>query len=124
MSATALLVTLIGVGAILWVNYYFFLAARPAAVALLNAGLQRITVEVHGGYSPAVIRVRAGRPVQLDFHRTDSGSCTEEVVIGDFGIRAFLPPGKTTPVQFRPEAPGVYEFACGMGMVRGKLIVE
>lgn len=124
MSATELLVTLAGAGAILWVNYYFFLATRLAAVATLSAGHQHITVEVHGGYSPSVIRVRAGRPVQIDFHRTDSGSCTEEVVIGDFGIRAFLPPGKTTPVRFRPEAPGVHEFICGMGMVRGKVIVE
>ena len=31
---------------------------------------------------------------------------------------------ETTPVEFTPAAPGSYEFTCGMGMVRGRLIVE
>jgi plastocyanin domain-containing protein len=48
---------------------------------------------------------------------------TEEVVLPDFGIRTFLPPHRTTPVSFTP-AEGTYEFACGMGMVRGTIIAE
>jgi plastocyanin domain-containing protein len=28
------------------------------------------------------------------------------------------------PVEFLPQKPGEYEFACQMGMLRGKLIVE
>jgi plastocyanin domain-containing protein len=30
----------------------------------------------------------------------------------------------TVPVEFLPAEPGEYEFACQMGMFRGKLIVE
>ena len=44
-----------------------------------------------------------------------------QVVIPDFGIRTFLPPHQTTPVQFTPPRPGTYEFTCGMGMVRGRV---
>ena len=39
-------------------------------------------------------------------------------------IRRFLPPHQLTPVEFTPEKAGEYEFTCGMGMLRGKLIVR
>ena len=54
-----------------------------------------------------VIRVRAGAPVRLDFHRDETNPCTEEVVIPDFGIRTYLPAHRTTPVSFTPAA-GTY----------------
>jgi plastocyanin domain-containing protein len=125
VSPVQLLVTLLGIAGIALVNRYFlFSRSTGTAAAESRDGLQRITVEVDGGYTPSVFRVRAGQPVRVDFKRNDSGSCTEEVVFGDFGIRTFLATGTTTPVQFTPRQAGTYEFACGMGMVRGKMIVE
>jgi len=32
-------------------------------------GMQEITITVEGGYAPSRIRVKAGRPVRLRFHR-------------------------------------------------------
>jgi plastocyanin domain-containing protein len=124
MSTSELLVTAAGLAAIVWVNWYFFRAGAPAVAADAPGGLQRARIEVDNGYSPAVVRVRAGRRVRLEFHRRDRSSCTEEVVIPDFTIRTFLPTGRTTAVEFTPSAPGTHEFACGMGMVRGKIIVD
>ena len=125
MSTAQLLVTFAGAVAILWVNYYFFLAGRGAVTAAPSkSGAQRIRIEVKGGYSPAVVRVQAGRPVQLDFYRAETSGCTEEVVLPDFGIRTFLPPFKTTTVAFTPTSTGSHQFSCGMGMVRGRIVVE
>ena len=126
MTTSQLVVTILGVVAIVWVNYYFFAAGRRTAVATAgdDSGVQRVRIEVQGGYSPAVVRVRAGRPVRLDFFRNETSGCTEEVVLPDFGIRSFLPAHQTTPVEFTPERPGSYEFTCGMGMVRGRIVVE
>jgi plastocyanin domain-containing protein len=124
MSASELAVTVAGLGVIAWINWYFFAAGRVAVAADAAGDVQRATIEVDNGYAPAVVRVRAGRPVRLEFHRVDHSSCTEEVVIPDFGIRSFLPSGRTTPVEFTPSAPGSHEFACGMGMVRGTIIVD
>jgi plastocyanin domain-containing protein len=123
MTSEQIVVTLLGLLAVAWVNWYFFVAGRrAAAVASVDAGgVQRIRVEVKGGYLPAVIRVRAGIPVRLDFHRDETSGCTEEVVLPDFGIRTYLPAHRTTPVSFTP-AEGTYEFTCGMGMVRGTII--
>jgi plastocyanin domain-containing protein len=125
MSSAQIAITLLGLAAVAWVNWYFFLAGRRAAVSATTAagGVQRVRVEVKGGYTPSVVRVRAGAPVQLEFHRDETNPCTEEVVLPDFGIRTFLPPHQTTPVSFTP-GEGTYEFACGMGMVRGKIIAE
>jgi plastocyanin domain-containing protein len=125
MSSAQIAVTILGLAAVLWVNWYFFAAGRGTAVAASAGagGIQRVLVEVRGGYSPAEIRVRAGAPVRLDFHRDETNPCTEEVVIPDFGIRTFLPAHRTTPVSFTPAA-GTYEFTCGMGMVRGTIIAE
>ena len=125
MTTSQLIVTLLGILAIAWINYYFFAAARPAvAAAAQGDGRQRIRIEVQGGYSPAVVKVRAGRPVRLEFYRNETSGCTEEVVLPDFGIRSFLPAHQTTPVEFTPDRPGSYEFTCGMGMVRGRIVVE
>jgi plastocyanin domain-containing protein len=125
MDGTQLLVTIVGIAAIAWVNWYFFLAGRrTAVVAAPGGGIQEIPIIVDGGYSPAAVALERGRPVRLLFDRRDQGSCTEEVVLPDFGLRRFLPTGEVTPVEFTPASAGTFEFACGMGMVRGKLIVE
>jgi plastocyanin domain-containing protein len=46
------------------------------------------------------------------------------VLLPAFGKSASLPEGETVPVEFFPGEPGEFEFACQMGMYRGKLIVE
>ncbi len=111
---------------ILWVNWYFFAAERaPAMVATGSAGTpQEVTIVVQGGYTPSTIRVKAGAPVRLLFDRQETSGCSEEVVFGDFGIRTYLPAHATTTVTVTPAKPGVYEFTCGMSMLRGKLIAE
>jgi plastocyanin domain-containing protein len=114
-----------GMAAIAWVNWYFFLAERSAAQAVAGAGgVQEVTVTVQGGYEPATIRVRRGAPVRLVFDRRETSSCSEEVVLGDFGIRRFLPAFARTSVEFTPDRAGTYEFTCGMSMLRGKLVVD
>ena len=125
MTGAQWAVTLGGLAAIGWVVYYFFFAGGVSAVASVGvAGVQRVAIEVLGGYSPSVVTVRQGQPVRLEFHRADTDSCTEEVVLEDFGIRQYLPAYQTTSIEFTPTLAGTYGFSCGMGMVHGKLIVE
>ncbi len=110
--------------AIGWINWYFFIAGR--ATTLVTAGelgLQDVVIRVDGGYSPSAIEVEAGRPVRLSFDRADSSGCSEQVVFPDFGLRRFLPTGAVTSVEFTPDQPGTYEFTCGMGMLRGRIVV-
>jgi plastocyanin domain-containing protein len=112
--------------AIAWVNWYFFLAGRGsrAHAAAAAGGVQEVVIAVQGGYEPRTIQVKAGRPVRLIFDRKESSSCSEEVVLGDFGIRRFLPAFEKTTVEVTPAVPGEYEFTCGMSMLRGKIVAE
>lgn len=127
MSGSDWMVVAAGLGAIAWVNWYFFFAGRSAAAvapAVASDRVAEVPVEVQGGYTPAVIRVKAGVPVRLVFERRDPSSCAEEVVFPDFGIRRFLPMGQKTRIEITPPGAGTYEFMCGMSMLRGTLIAE
>ncbi len=106
---------------ILW---YFFGEREKVAAGVTEGGVQEIKITVKGGYSPDVIVVKQGVPVRLDFYRDETASCTEQVVFGDFGIARDLPAFQTTSIEFTPDKAGEFTFACGMNMVRGKLIVE
>lgn len=76
------------------------------------------------GFDPAVIEARAGQPIKLAFFRPNAANCAREVVFPDLGIRKELPPGETTVVDVTPPKSGPLAFACGMNMLKGKLIVR
>ena len=116
-----------GVAAISWVNWYFFLAERRKAAAEAKvgvAGVQQAVIRVEGGYAPARVRLHAGKPARLVFDRREESSCSEEVLIPDFGIRRFLPAHQRTGIDLPAARAGTYDFMCGMGMLRGSLVVE
>jgi Cu+-exporting ATPase len=118
-------VILAGLGAIGLVNWYFFAAGPKAAVVTATGtGPQLQTIIVDGGYSPAVVKVKAGRPVRLVFDRKDKGACSDEVVFPDFGVRRFLPTGEKTTIEVTPDKAGRYDFTCGMSMHRGAIVAE
>lgn len=124
MSAK-LIVTVLGVFLIVLVNWYFFFSRRKtSSVEVKKSGIQEVKVIVKGGYDPDVIVVKRGIPVRLDFYRDETADCSDTIVFGDFKIRKPLPAFKTTAIEFTPEKEGEYEFTCGMGMMRGKLIVR
>ncbi|WP_242394132.1 cupredoxin domain-containing protein [Anaeromyxobacter oryzisoli] len=127
MEPSKVVVAVAGLAAIVWVNWYFFLAeGRKAAVAAKvgATGLQQVVIRVEGGYAPSRVRLRAGQPARLVFDRREDSSCSEEVVFPAFGIRRFLPAHQRTGIDLPATAAGAYEFTCGMGMLRGSLVVE
>jgi P-type Cu+ transporter len=71
-----------------------------------------------------VIHAKEGAPLRLIFDRQETSSCSEEVVIGDFGVKRFLPAFQKTVVELTPDRTGRFDFTCGMGMLHGTLIVE
>jgi plastocyanin domain-containing protein len=123
MNTSEYIVVAGGIAAIAFIVWYFF-GKREAVAAADVGGVQEIKITVKGGYSPDVVVVKAGRPVRLNFYRDETAACTEDVVIPEFRIAKHLPAFQTTPIEFTPEKAGEFPFACGMNMVRGKLVVE
>ena len=125
MDTPALIVTICGLALAGFVLWYFFFAPRQTASAVsTSSGVQQIDITVKGGYSPDVIEVERGKPVQLSFYRDEENSCSEELLMPDFSIRRDLPAFQTTLVELLPQQAGRFEFTCGMGMLRGALVVK
>lgn len=103
---------------------WFFFGPREARRAEVRGGVQEIDVTVKGGYAPDLIRVQAGVPLRLVFDRQEAGDCTSRVVFPDFGVSKSLPAFGKAKIEFTPDRPGEFRFACGMNMVHGTLVVE
>ena len=121
---TKIIVDLAGLALIALVAWYFWFSKKKGEMISITGGVQQAYVTVKGGYTPDVIIVKAGEPVSLVFERQESSPCSERVIFKDFDISTLLPEGEKVTVEFTPEKPGEYEFACQMGMFRGRLIVE
>ena len=109
---TSEIVVMVGGGALIGLILWFFFGKQEAQKATLTTDFQEVE-----------ITLKVGVQTRLIFHRVETASCSEEVVIPEFAIRKKLPAHKKTAVEFMPEKPGRYRFTCGMGMLQGTLVV-
>ena len=95
----------------------------PAAggVATIENGVQKAAVQVGFDYQPGVIRLKAGVPAEITFSQAQG--CTAQVQSQALGFQEDLTTGAKT-VKLKDLKPGTYEFACGMNMVRGQIVVS
>ena len=125
LTTDKLMIDAVGLAAIAFTAWFFWFGRRKGVAAAMNSsGYQEAMILVKGGYSPDVIVVQAGKPVRLSFVRQESASCSEMVLIPDFGKSAHLPEGETVALEFLPREPGEHEFQCQMGMLRGTVVVN
>jgi len=85
---------------------------------------QIVTMNVTAsGFEPSVFTVKQGVPVKWVINGENVTGCTSTVIVPSFGITKNLKLGEND-VQFTPQSKGAINFSCGMGMVRGKFIVN
>lgn len=127
MSLDAIIITIIGAVGIAF-TYWFFLGKKERVVAVSESadstGSLQVDIIVDGGYSPEVISIKRGRTTSISFLRKDPSACLEEVVLSDFKIRRRLPLNESITIELTPTRSGTFEFACGMNMYHGKIIVR
>src|SRR6266508_3621108 len=99
-------------------------ASGAAAEATLQNDTQTATVEVTDkGFEPPSLKLKAGAPAKVTFVRKTDATCAKEVVIKEYKIERKLPLNEPVTVEFTPRK-GEFTFACGMDMIKGKLVVE
>ncbi len=76
------------------------------------------------GFSPSSIDAEAGHKLNLVFNRVDKQGCGSEVVFPSLKVRKKLPIGKDVIVSFTPTEARQVNFTCGMGMLKGKVIIS
>src|SRR3989344_8223703 len=114
-----IIVTITGFVAIAFTYWFFFMKKEKEVIAT-----DSIDIIVDGGYSPSVISILKGKTTKINFIRRDINSCLEEVVLGDFKIRKYLPLNKKVTIEITPQKSGEFGYSCGMNMFHGKIIVK
>lgn len=100
------------------------MALVPASATTQEVRTIDITV-TDRGYEPTRIDLTEGEPVRLVFHQEAKSSCAHSVKSDELGLETTeLPAGETTTVELTPDESGEFTFACGMGMLKGTLVVK
>lgn len=76
------------------------------------------------GYTPNVIKVKKGVPVELNITNPGDNSCFSTFMMPDFDLNNVNLKAGTTKLTFTPDKEGEYTFNCGMNMFKGTVIVE
>lgn len=98
-------------------------AGQQQVTAVQTQGAQEAYMEVDGyGYSPDALVVKKGVPVKWIVNVTKLTGCNQELVMREYGIDVMLKRGVQT-IEFTPTRTGEVSFTCGMGMLRGKIVV-
>ena len=100
MTLDQILVIAVGALAIAGVGAFFLLPKGSEARAVLgSSGSQEAMILVKGGYTP-------------------------DLILADFHKSAELPEGQRVSIDLPAAKAGECVFQCGMGMLRGKLVVR
>ena len=82
-----------------------------------------VNAENHG-YKPNTVTFKQGKPAQLKFIPSDNMGCMNEVVSKDLNFDQKLDGKKEVTIDIPTDKPGTYNYACGMDMFRGKVVVK
>ena len=76
------------------------------------------------GYKPVTVTFKVGKPAQLKFIPSDNMGCMNEVVSRDLNFDEKLDGKKDVTIDIPTDKPGTYNYACGMDMFHGKVVVK
>lgn len=100
-------------------------AEPPAAKPSSRTQTQSVTITLNEkGFQPDSFKLRQGVLARVTFVRKVEATCGTEVVLADYNIKRELPLNQPVTIEFTPSKAGEFKFACGMGMLRGTIIVN
>jgi plastocyanin domain-containing protein len=83
----------------------------------IKDGIQYITINVKGGYSPKISTAKAGIPTKLIMKTNGTYDCSASLVIRSVGYQKILPKSGEEIIDLgTPKAGSPIRGVCGMGM--------
>jgi hypothetical protein len=91
--------------------------------AKVPEGFYKIVVS-KDGFTPQEISLSKDKSIKLAFLRIDEENCGDEIVFKDYNIKKKLPVGEVVTVEIEKPKSNEINFACGMDMLKGKIVVQ
>lgn len=110
------------IGLIIW--WFFGNFQKSSQQADLANGRQEGQVVVKGGYEPEVLYLKQGVPAEVTFKMEDKTACLSHVVFSSLGVDKDLSKEKLAKIQIPTDKAGEIDYACGMDMFHGKIVVR
>lgn len=101
-----------------------FAARTQPPASSADTDPQSVTINVtNKGYEPASFTLQKDIPAKVTFVRKSKTTCGTEIAIPEYDIKRELPLDEPVMVEFTPTKAGEFTFACGMNMLKGKIVV-
>lgn len=125
MSAAQGIALIIVIALIICVAWWF-LGKHDAksANSKMRQNHQTADITVQGGYSPQRVVLKKGVPATINFHMKDNTACLSHVVFDELGVNKDLTKQPVTKIEVPTNKAHTYNFACGMNMFHGQVIVK
>ena len=110
--------------AVLVISGFLLLSGKSTTGNVINneGNIQKITLSMKGNYYPNTINVKQGVPVEITLDSSVRG-CYRSFNIRELGVSKYSS-GPSDTIKFTPNKKGSFEFACGMRMGTGTIIVD
>ena len=87
--------------------------------------MNKVEITVDGGYKPSEVKVKVGEPVKLVFNRISDKGCLDQLNMPALNVKQQdLPLNKPQEFELDTSKAGEVDFACGMNMFKGKVVIE
>lgn len=122
MRIAVIIIALLLIAFIVW--WFFGKHTESAGKSTIVNDGQTATIVVNGGYSPSTVTLKKGIPAQVNFDMHDSTACLSHVVFEQLGVNKDLTKQKITTINIPTDKAQTFNFACGMDMFHGKVVVK
>ena len=122
MRIAVIIIALLLIAFIVW--WFFGKHTESAGKSTIVNDEQTATIVVNGGYFPSTVILKKGIPAQVNFDMHDSTACLSHVVFEQLGVNKDLTKQKITTINIPTDKAQTFNFACGMDMFHGKVIVK
>ncbi|MBC6911099.1 cupredoxin domain-containing protein [Lactobacillus reuteri] len=122
LRIAVIIIALLLIAFIVW--WFFGKHTESAGKSTIVNDEQTATIVVNGGYSPSTVILKKGIPAQVNFDMHDSTACLSHVVFEQLVVNKDLTKQKITTINIPTDKAQTFNFACGMDMFHGKVIVK
>lgn len=125
MNKTASIIIVFGLVVVMGIIFIGGSGFKTAQNVEIRDGVQYITIDAKGGYSPRVSTAKAGIPTKLIVETNGTYDCSASLVIRSAGFQKILPQTGETEIDIGiPKAGEPLQGVCGMGMYGFKIDFE